>query len=134
MAKKTGNKKGGNVKQQTKETQTIGKGDVAKLDAKSLSASTDATKAGTAPTEKGDATPAPKPAKIKVLKPDTKYRGAREAWFARLKEFEGKTEGEYIQSCKDKPPALTKNQTAENPTGWVSFFRRQGVLSLQAGA
>lgn len=76
-------------------------------------------------------TPPARPSKIKILKPETKYRGAREAWFAQLKEFDGKTEGEYLQAMKDKPPALTKNGTPENPTGWVRFFVRTGVMSLQ---
>lgn len=72
-----------------------------------------------------------KPLKLKVLKADMVYRGARLAWYARVKEFDGKTEGEFIESAKQNPPALTQNQTAENPTGWVSFFKREGVLSLQ---
>lgn len=73
-----------------------------------------------------------RPEKLKVLKKDTKYRGARAEWFARLLEYDGKTQGEYIESCKEKPPAMTKNNTAENPTGWVRFFVRTGVLSVQA--
>lgn len=72
-----------------------------------------------------------RPQKLKVLKKDVKFRGARDAWFARLLEFDGKTEGEYLESCKEKPPALTKNGQAENPTGWVRFFVRTGVLSTQ---
>lgn len=81
--------------------------------------------------------PPPEPAKpllIKVLKPETKYRGAREAWFARLKEFDGKSLDDYVANCKEKCPQLTKAQTAENPTGWVSFFKREGVLELKHAA
>lgn len=88
---------------------------------------TDAKTAASAPPP----TPA-RPQKLKVLKKDTKYRGAREAWFARLVEFDGKTEGEFLASAKEKPPALTRNQTPEPPSGWVRFFVREGVLSLQA--
>lgn len=80
-------------------------------------------------------TPAtPKPLIIKVLKKDATFRGARAAWYERLKQFDGKTEGEYIASTKESPPALTRNQTAENPTGWVSWFKRHGVISLQQAA
>lgn len=93
------------------------------------------TKAASAKVEatpvKAEAAPV-RPQKIKVLKKDTKYRGAREAWFNRLQEFDGKTEEEFLASTKEKPPALTKNGTAENPTGWVRFFVRAGVLSLHA--
>lgn len=80
---------------------------------------------------KADA-PAPtgRPQKLKVLKKDVKLRGAREAWFNRLVEFDGKMESEFLADTKEKPPALTRNGTAENPSGWVRFFVREGILSL----
>lgn len=71
-----------------------------------------------------------RPQVIKLLKKDTKYRGAREAWYNRLKEFDGKTEAEFLANTKESPPAHTRNGTAENPSGWVRFFVRQGVMSL----
>jgi hypothetical protein len=84
-----------------------------------------------APAASASSAPTPaRPQKIKVLKLDANFRGARASWYERLKEYNGKTEGEYIESCKDKPPAVTKNGTAENPTGWVRFFARSGILSL----
>ncbi len=70
----------------------------------------------------------PKPVLIKVLKKDAKFRGAREAWYIRLKEFDGKPVEEYVQDCERSCPQLTKNQTKENPTGWVGFFKRQGIM------
>lgn len=84
--------------------------------------------ASTTETPKQEASPTPAPKLIKVLKADAKYRGAREAWYNRLKEFDGKTVDEYIEDCKKRCPQLTKNQTAENPTGWVGFFKRQGIM------
>lgn len=83
--------------------------------------------------EAGNSTATPpkqeaKPVLIKVLKNDAKYRGAREAWYKRLKEFDGKPLEEYIKNTTDNCPQLTKNGTAENPTGWVGFFKREGVL------
>lgn len=84
-------------------------------------------------TAQAEAAPTPaRPQKIRLLKKETKYRGARDAWFQRLVEFDGKTESEFIESTKAKPPALTKNGTAENPSGWVRYFVRTGVMSLQA--
>jgi len=121
-------RKGKSVK---REATTIGKGDVAKVSATAPQQGAEATTSANTATAK--AAEAPKPLKIKVTKSDMTYRGARAAWYARLKEYDGKTEGEFLQSAKEKPPALTRNQTAENPTGWISFFRREGVLSLQAG-
>lgn len=104
-------KKGRNVK----EKQTIKTGDVGKVKASDLT---------------GESTPQPesKPKLIKVLKTDAKYRGAREAWYNVLKEFDGKPVDDYIEHCKEKCPQLTKNGGKENPTGWVGFFKRQGIM------
>lgn len=106
------NQKGRNVKL---EKQTITKADVTKLPAEPA---------------KQEAAPAPeiKPVLIKVLKKDAKFRGAREAWYTRLLEHDGKTVDEYVESCKTKCPQMTKNGTVENPTGWVGFFKRQGIM------
>lgn len=93
-------------------------------------AKTAATKS--APVAEQKAAPAePKPKRIKVLKADAKYRGFREQWYNVLKEHDGKTEAEFLEATKAKPPALTRNGTAENPSGWMRFFIREGVASLQ---
>lgn len=75
----------------------------------------------------------PRPKRIKLLKKDAVFRGAsaRQAWYERLKEYDGKTEEEFLASVKEKSPSLTRNQTAEPPSGWMRFFVRQGVLSIQ---
>lgn len=83
---------------------------------------------------KAEAAPATaRPQKIKVLKKDATYRGktAREAWYQRIKEYDGKPESEFLDSVKENPPSRTKNGAAEPPSGWVRFFVRQGVMSLQ---
>lgn len=101
------------------EKQTIGKGDVAKVTAAQL----------TDEKPKQEAAPAEaKPVIIKVLKKDAKFRGAREAWYTRLLEHDGKTVDEYIESCKTNCPQKTKNGTVENPTGWIGFFKRQAIM------
>lgn len=99
------NKKGRNVKQ------TVSKKDVGTVKASELQEQAER-----------------KPVIIKVLKADAKFRGAREAWYNRLKEYDGKPLDDYIESCKKNCPQLTKNNTQENPTGWVGFFKRQGIL------
>lgn len=110
------NQKGRHVKT---EKQTIAKGDVAKVTAAQPMDETAKT-----------AAPAPevKPVLIKVLKKDAKFRGAREAWYTRLLEHDGRPVDEYVESCKAKCPQVTKNGTVENPTGWVGFFKRQGIM------
>jgi hypothetical protein len=80
----------------------------------------------------GTAPAAPAPAVVKVLKVKAgmKYRGAREAWYARLQQYEGKSEEEFIKSATTDPPSLTKKNEPEPPSGWIAFFKRTGVASL----
>lgn len=72
------------------------------------------------------------PVIIKVLKKDAKYRGAREAWYQRLVEHDGKPLQTFYASCQSQPPKLTKAGTAEDPKGWFSWFKRQGVADTAA--
>lgn len=66
--------------------------------------------------------------KIISVKANMKYRGAREAWYNMLQQYDGKTVAEFVEAAKEKPPSLTKKQEAEPPMGWVRFFERTGVL------
>lgn len=70
------------------------------------------------------------PQKLKV-KEGMKFRGAREEWYKRLTAYDGKPVEDFIKSCTDEPPALTKAGTAENPRGWLRYFVRSGALQLQ---
>lgn len=72
--------------------------------------------------------------KVQVLrvKAGQKYRGAREAWYARLKEYDGKPLDDFLASTKEKMPSLPESGKAENPMGWVRFFQRVGVLGIVA--
>ncbi len=72
-----------------------------------------------------------KPKTIHVVKKGLKYRGNREAWYNLLLQMEGKTEQDFVDAATKKPPALTKAQTPEPPTGWFRFFERTGVLELK---
>lgn len=82
-----------------------------------------------AQTDKGE-TPPPKPAALLTVKDETKFRGARQAWYTRLQEFNGKPVDDFLASCKESCPQLTKAGTAEDPRGWLRFFVRQGVATL----
>jgi len=84
---------------------------------------TEATAAGAATKKEA------KPQVLKV-KAGMKYRGAREAWYARLQEFDGKPVEAFLESAKEKPPSLTKKNEAENPTGWLRFFQRVGAAGI----
>jgi hypothetical protein len=79
---------------------------------------------------------APKPTKvtvIKILKADAKYRGAREAWYAELKAHDGKPVKEFLDHVTAKPPSTPKKGKLEGklepPTGWLSYFKREGVVA-----
>lgn len=67
---------------------------------------------------------------VKVLKTDAKFRGAREAWYNKLKEYEGKPIADYEKACTDTPPSLPKSGKAEKASGWIGYFQRTGILSV----
>lgn len=66
--------------------------------------------------------------KILAVKGGMKYRGAREAWYNMLQQYDGKSLGDFLDAVKEKSPSLTKKGEAEPPMGWVRFFERSGVL------
>lgn len=74
------------------------------------------------------------------VKPGLKLRGARDAWYAKLLEYEGKPLADFVAAtdqtgdAKGKAPSLPKSGIAESPSGWVSWFKRQGILTLEAPA
>lgn len=78
------------------------------------------------------AAPAATDGKPRVLnvKAGMKYRGAREAWYARLQEFQGKSADAFLESCEKKRPSVPKSGKAEAPAGWLRFFQRTGVAHL----
>lgn len=63
-----------------------------------------------------------------------KLRGARAAWYAVLTECDGKPASEFLVRCIKNPPSLpTKGKSAgvaEKPTGWLSWFVRNGYATL----
>lgn len=88
-----------------------------------------ATNAPQAETPKTEAT-TKRVGTVKVLKTDAKFRGAREAWYNKLKEFDGKPIADYEKACTDTPPSLPKSGKAEKPSGWIGYFQRTGILSV----
>jgi hypothetical protein len=67
---------------------------------------------------------------IKVLKTDAKFRGAREAWYQKLKEMDGKPIADYEEATTKTPPSLPKSGKAEKPSGWIGYFQRTGILAV----
>jgi len=81
------------------------------------------------------ATDLPSEGTLKV-KAGVKYRGARDSYYKRLTEFDNKPLSAFLESLKTSPPALltarSKNAgQPEAPSGWIRFFVRNGVLTIQ---
>lgn len=116
------------------DKQTVGKADVGKVPAEVVQAATATTpQAASTATPTVQARTTSHPGKIKLLRTDVRYKGNREAWFNRLKEYDGKTLDEFLTSASEKPPALTRNGTPEPPMGWFSFFKREQVAAVVQG-
>lgn len=120
MSKK--NRKGG-ASHKPVQTETIGAADVATVTTEAV-----VTAAGTAA-----AKTLPGVCRVKA---GAKLRGAREAWYQRLLKYEGKPLAEYVADCTANPPSTpTKGALAgkgEPPSGWVSWFKREGLLAVEA--
>jgi hypothetical protein len=69
--------------------------------------------------------------RIKVVKRGVEYRGNRAAWYAVLQRHDGEPVEKFLRATSERPPALTKKGEAENPKGWIRFFRRTGVAQLR---
>lgn len=79
----------------------------------------------------------PAGARVLVVKPGLQFRGARQAWYARLLQHNGKTVAEFTASVLAAPPSTpTKGVYAgrcEPPAGWLAWFAApaRGVLTYQ---
>lgn len=80
----------------------------------------------------GVGTPAAKvvPGVLQVTPAKGALRGARAAWYAVLLQYNGKPVAEFLAACTANPPSLPKSLKAENPTGWLGWFKRQGIAAV----
>lgn len=69
--------------------------------------------------------------KVKLLKVKAgqKYRGAREAWYQVLQQYDGKPVDSFLEATAKKPPSLPKSGKQEKSAGWLRFFERTGVAT-----
>jgi hypothetical protein len=68
---------------------------------------------------------------IASVKAGVKYRGAREAWYKVLCAHEGKPAADYLAHCTQNPPSTPKSGVVEKASGWLRYFLRSGVVTLQ---
>lgn len=83
----------------------------------------------TAPTTvvAGKATPG-----ILAVKAGVPLRGARASWYAALQAYNGQPVAAFLAHCAANPPSLPKSGVAEKPQGWLGWFVRSGIASVQA--
>ena len=61
-----------------------------------------------------------------------KASSARANWWSRLQEFNGKSIHYLKESVEQEPPHITKSGGVEPISGWLSFFKREGLLEVVA--
>lgn len=90
------------------------------------------TVANTNPTTAVNAGPQyrPVPGVLTVTKPNATFRGARQAWFNVLVAHNGQPANNYLAACVAKPPSLPASGRPEAPTGWLSWFVRNGYCTV----
>lgn len=72
----------------------------------------------------------PVPGVVNVLKPNATFRGARQAWFNVLVAHNGQPANAFLAACAATPPSLPASGRAEAPTGWLSWFVRNGYCTV----
>ncbi len=75
------------------------------------------------------------PTKLKVLKTDVRFKGARQAWWDRLKAMDGKPRDAVFADLEAKRPSVygSKSRHAGKPepvAGWVRFYERNGYIAF----
>lgn len=72
--------------------------------------------------------------KIKVNKdanPTFRPNTAREAYWEMIKKHNGRTLENFVTRATENPPSLPKSGKPEPVSGWVNFFRREGLIELE---
>lgn len=67
------------------------------------------------------------------IKGNVPLRGARQAWYMLLLQYDGKPASAFLEAAKKEPPSLPqKGKGAGKPepaSGWLRYFVRQGIAS-----
>jgi hypothetical protein len=59
-----------------------------------------------------------------------KEETARAAWWEVIQKHDGKDTEALEKSVKRKAPAKTSKGKVEAPAGWLSYFKREGLIEL----
>ena len=89
-------------------------------------------KAKAAPNAK--AAPTTGPVLTVVAQPPKPFRGARGAWWAAVQAHNGKPVAAFVAAVLATPPSTPKvgklANKVEPPAGWVNWFVRQGLVTI----
>jgi hypothetical protein len=99
----------------------------AKLEAKTAAPSTQTTESASA----AKPTVVTKVVGVLKVKDGQSFRGARQAWYDVLKAHDGKPAQDFLESTAKTPPSLPKSGRAENPSGWLRYYVRTGVVTIE---
>lgn len=67
---------------------------------------------------------------LQVKMEGVSLRGARAAWYTVLQAHNGKPAQTYLEETAKAPPSLPKSGRAENPSGWLRWFVRNGIATI----
>jgi hypothetical protein len=67
---------------------------------------------------------------LQVKMEGVSLRGARAAWYTVLQAHNGKPAQTYLEETAKTPPSLPKSGRAENPSGWLRWFVRNGIATI----
>ena len=67
-----------------------------------------------------------------TAQPETPYEkgSARAAYWTRVQRYDGKELAALETSCAKQPPAVNKYGKPESLGGWVSYFKRVGLVTV----
>lgn len=65
------------------------------------------------------------------VKDGMKFRGARDEWYKVLQAHDGKPAQEYLEATTKTPPSLPKSGKQEPSSGWLRWFVRHEVATIQ---
>jgi len=66
----------------------------------------------------------------KSVKANFRPNTARALYYSALLSYNGKSAASYHKAMLANPPKLPKSGKVENPTGWLSWFVRNGYITI----
>ncbi len=67
-----------------------------------------------------------------VEQPQTPFKNgtARDSWWIVVQRFDGKSVAALQKSVNKRAPHKTKSGKVESVSGWLAFFKREGLIEI----